>query len=139
MEEQLEALLCGTAAGVAGTAAMTALQGLAQDEDGDEPQSEEEAWEQAPAPAQVAKRVVEGVSGRHVSASRIPLLTTLGHRLYGTSLGAVYGLADDGAQPVRRGVAFGAGVWALSYAELVPLGIYGLGVALAYRGIRRAR
>ncbi len=56
----LGALLRGLLAGGGGTAAMTAYQGLVQSggdgADGDQPVSEHERWQQAPAPAQVAKR-----------------------------------------------------------------------------------
>jgi hypothetical protein len=40
---------------------------------------ESDAWESAPAPAEVAKRVLEGVFGRQVAPDRIPLLTNVVH------------------------------------------------------------
>ena len=118
----------GLAAGLAGTAAMTAWQELAarlkrhavprmlrEDED---------PWERAPAPARLAKMVIEKVTGREVPVARIPLLTNAVHWGYGTSLGAMYGLTANGRNPALTGAAFGTGVWAFSYATLVPLGLY---------------
>src|SRR5438067_11328174 len=45
---------------------------------------------------------------------------------YGTSWGAAYGLIQRTAPgpPLRRGLLFGTGVWALSYVTLVPVGLY---------------
>ena len=113
-----------------------------------------------PAPAQVAKRALEGVFGRHVSAEQIPLLTNVMHWAYGTAWGAVYALIQSSApgRVLPRGLAFGSGVWAMSYVELVPMGlykppweysakelgkdisyhlVYGLGVATAYEAFAR--
>jgi hypothetical protein len=157
----LGALLRGLLAGVAGTAAMTAYQELVQSGDddlADEPKGDAERWQQAPAPAKVAKRILEGVFHAKVSADRIPLLTNATHWLYGSTLGTVYGLVQGTirANPVAHGLAFGAGVWGFSYAQLVPMGlyeppwkypaktlaidlsyhlVYGLGVAAAYEAL----
>jgi hypothetical protein len=156
----LGALFRGLLAGAGGTALMTGYQELLQskDQDGERPQNEAERWKQAPAPAQVAKRILEGIFHVDVPAERIPLLTNATHWAYGTSLGAVYGLVQGTirANPVAHGLAFGAGAWAFSYAQLVPMGIYeppwnypgktlavdlsyhlvyGIGVAGTYRGL----
>jgi hypothetical protein len=126
----LGALLRGLLAGGGGTAAMTAYQGLVQSgrdgADGDQPVSEHERWQQAPAPAQVAKRILEGVFEKQVAADRIPVLTNAMHWLYGTTLGGIYGLVQGTirANPLAGGLGFGGGVWALSYLQLVPMGIY---------------
>lgn len=125
----LGALLRGLIAGVGGTAAMTAYQELVPsggNADGGEPQSEAERWQRAPAPAQVGNRILEGVFQRQVPADRIPLLTNVMHWLYGTTQGGVYGLVRGTvrADPLVAGILFGAGVWGLSYLQLVPMGIY---------------
>jgi len=159
----LGALLRGLLAGGAGTTLMTAYQGLIQEhKDGgnDEQASEAERWQQAPAPAQVAKRILEGVFRKQVGAEQIPLLTNAMHWLYGSAQGGLYGLVQGTIRtnPVASGLAFGAGVWTLSYAQLVPMGIYeppwrypaktlavdlsyhlvyGVGVAGAYEGLAR--
>ncbi len=94
---------------------------------GGETTAPEDPWEQASAPAKVAKRVIEGVFDRQVPASKIPLLTNVMHWGYGTSWGAVYGViggSAPGLRPLRSGLLFGAVVWAMSYVELVPMGLY---------------
>ena len=124
----LGALVRGLVAGGAGTALMAAYQELVQSgERGDNQQADEaERWQQAPAPAQVAKRILEGVFRKQVGADQIPLLTTVMHWLYGTAQGGMYGLVQETFRmnPIASGLAFGTGVWTLSYAQLVPMGIY---------------
>ena len=76
-------------------------------------------WADAPAPAQVAKRIADAAGqGRRVTREDVPLLTNAMHWLYGLSWGAAYGAVRP------NGLVFGTGVWAAAYAELVPLGIY---------------
>jgi hypothetical protein len=127
----LGAVVCGVAAGVVGTACMTAVQEVmarrrrapvrspAARSDGD-------PWEKAPAPALLAKRVIEGVLQRDVPAERIPLLTNAVHWGYGIAMGGFYGLVEGSVRPrpALHGPIFGLGVWAGSYASLVPLGLY---------------
>ena len=118
----------GLAAGLAGTAAMTAWQEVAarlkRHAVPKTMREDDDPWARAPAPARLAKMVIEKVTGREVPRERIGLLTNAVHWGYGTSLGAVYGLAANGRRPALAGVAFGGGVWAFSYATLVPLGLY---------------
>jgi hypothetical protein len=130
------AIARGLLAGVGGTAVMTVWQEAAAklrssgDEGGGraEPQTDEERWAQAPAPAQLGKRIVEGVLQRPIPASKIGLMSNVMHWGYGTGWGAVYGIVQ-GTRPrrgraVSSGLAFGAFVWAMSYVQLVPLGLY---------------
>lgn len=154
----------GLLAGAIGTAAMTGWQTLTaklQSGDGSEGssaegQEEADPWEEASAPAKVAKRVLEGVFGREVGPEKIGSLTEVMHWGYGTGWGAAYGVlaGTAGRSTLRGGLLFGTGVWASSYAELVPMGlyeppwkyppktvaldlsyhlVYGAGVAAAYR------
>jgi hypothetical protein len=129
------AIARGVLAGVIGTAAMTAWQELAAKlQDSEEPEAQDEQphdpWEQAPAPAQVARRISEGGFHHSISSDRIPLLTNVMHWAYGTGWGVLYGLAvagrPRGAATAGRGAFFGAAVWASSYVQLVPMGIYEL-------------
>jgi hypothetical protein len=156
----------GLAAGVVGTALMTAWQEVVahfrrhsmpkvmrQDED---------PWESAPAPAQVGRLAVKGVLRRDVPAKYIPLFTNAVHWGFGTSMGAAYGLLHGllRRRPAVEGPLFGLGVWAQSYATLVPLGlykppwhypartiakdisyhlVYGAGTAAGYRLLERVR
>jgi hypothetical protein len=127
----LAALIRGLAAGVGGTAAMTAAQELdaklqgsgADEQSADEPQ---DPWETAPVPAKVAKRIGEGVFHAEVSPDLIPVLTNVMHWGYGITWGGVYGLIQESAwsRPLRGGAAFGLAVWSLSYVQLVPMGLY---------------
>lgn len=130
----LGAVARGLVAGAAGTGAMTGwqelsakLQASGSPSGGDEPQTDEERWEQAPAPAQVARRVLKGVLGQQVGPDRIGLLTNVMHWGYGITWGALYGLLEGSRaeqRPLRDGLGFGTAVWAASYAQLVPMGLY---------------
>lgn len=87
--------------------------------------SNDERWEQASAPAQAARVVLRGV-GFDPPASWIPSLSNAMHWGYGTAWGAGYALLRKriAVNPLLEGLGFGLGVWAPSYAQLVPLGIY---------------
>jgi hypothetical protein len=118
----------GVVAGVVGTAAMTAYQ-LAVAHRRGRPLTTPipRTWAEAPAPARVAKRVADAFGkGRRVTKKQVPLLTNALHWAYGVSWGAAYGLVAAVVEPapVRAGLALGGGIWAASYGELVPLGIY---------------
>ena len=124
MSTPLGAIVRGLVAGAGGTAAMTAYQtALSNGSDG-EPGGD--SWNDAPAPAKVAKRILEGVFHRKVSPARIPLLTNVMHWAYGTAWGSAYGAVQGTMhkRPLLLGPVFGVGVWAASYAALVPMGIY---------------
>jgi hypothetical protein len=117
----MRVLTRGILAGVAGTAAMTVHQRIRQGgSSGGEP-----SWDEAPAPAEVARRVIEGLFRVSVPAERIPLLTNAMHWLYGTGWGLVYALAaEDTEEELWVGPLFGLFVWAMSYVQLVPMGLY---------------
>jgi hypothetical protein len=164
----LGALGRGLLAGVIGTAAMTAHQeiltklrqpGSSGDSSGAHEQ--QDPWEQASAPAKVAKRFIEGVFLRQAPPDKIGLLTNATHWGYGTVWGGVYGLLQGTVRgnPLAMGPLFGSGVWSMSYVQLVPMGLYelpwryplktlandlgyhvtyGLAAALGYRAIERA-
>jgi hypothetical protein len=118
----------GLVAGIAGTAAMTAYQlavAKARGQRLDTPVPR--TWADAPAPAQVAKKAAEALGKpRAVTKKDVPRLTNLLHWAYGVTWGIVYGLVARGLEPNAAvgGLGLGASLWASSYAELVPLGIY---------------
>lgn len=129
----MAAVARGLAAGVVGTGLMTAWQEVSAqllsspEENVEPPEPTDDAWENASAPAKVAKRIGEGVFERKVPAQRIPLLTNVMHWGYGSSWGTVYGLLAGSARRawgLRAGAIFGTGVWAMSYVQLVPMGLY---------------
>lgn len=130
----LGAVARGLAAGAVGTALMTVAQELSaklqssggSEQQGDAGSAPADPWEQASMPAQVARRISEGVFHHEISPDKIPVLTHAMHWGYGTAWGAVYGMLQGtfGGRSVRQGVVFGAGVWAMSYVQLVPMGLY---------------
>ena len=129
----LQAAATGLAAGVVGTGLMTAWQELAAklksspDGGAESQQPPSDPWEAASAPAKVAKRIGEGVFHKPVSPDLIPLLTNSMHWGYGTGWGTVYGIAAGSARSAPgliAGAAFGTVVWAMSYVQLVPMGLY---------------
>jgi hypothetical protein len=139
------------AAGAAGTAAMTAAQTAYYKATNSESSS---------TPAEVAKRIIEGVLQRNVPEERMNALNQGMHWLYGSSWGLPYGLvagSRSGGSVAAHGAALGMSVWAASRAEMTAMQIapppwqdppsslamdvgshlvYGLAAALAFRLIR---
>jgi uncharacterized protein YcfJ len=113
----------GLAAGVAGTAVMTALQeGTAYAKGkGGESFKEPRTWAEAPAPAQLAKKAL----GPRVVKRQAPLVTAAMHWGHGSALGAIYGAVQSRLRvhPLIHGTLFGTAVLGLSYAVLTPAGI----------------
>jgi uncharacterized membrane protein YagU involved in acid resistance len=156
------AVLQGLAAGAIGNGVFTLYQRFAQD--GGEAQEPPKDWSDAPAPAQVGRRVAEGVFQQEVPVDKAGLVTQVVHWLYGTTWGAFYGLVQESVeQPVVSGVALAGAVVATDYTLLPAMNlykppwrypastlakdfghhvVYGLSVAGAYRALdalRRAR
>jgi hypothetical protein len=127
------AVVRGLAAAAAGTLAMDVLL-FARYRRGDgksgfrewESSSTVEGWDQAPAPAQVGKRLVEGLFQRELPDRVAPLVNNVTHWGYGIVGGAPYGLLVGSlrASRVWCGVPFGAGVWASGYVVLPAAGLY---------------
>jgi hypothetical protein len=84
------------------------------------------SWDQAPAPAQLGRRLVEGVFDRKLPDDRARLVNNVTHWAYGIVSGAAYGvLAGSLRRPrARYGLPFGAGVWLTGYAVLPAAGLY---------------
>ena len=155
----LGALARGLAAGLAGTAAMTAYQLAVQRRRG-ESGKKPRRWADAPVPAQLGKRISEGVFEHRVTLKDEPKLTNLVHFSFGTAWGGVYGLVQGSfhAPELVHGPGFGTAVWGASYAVLPQTGlaeppwrypvkelaldlsshlVYGVAVAGAYRALER--
>ena len=83
-------------------------------------------WEQAPAPAQVGKRLVEGLFQLKLPPERAALVNNVTHWAYGMLGGAQYGLVAGSLRSprIRYGLPFGASVWAASYAVLPAAKLY---------------
>ncbi|MGH3033680.1 MAG: hypothetical protein ACRDON_03875 [Gaiellaceae bacterium] len=126
----LGALAIGVGAGFIGTGFMTAWQEtvarLKRSMTVKHMAGEEDPWEHAPAPARVGRLLVQTVLRRDVPPERIHFFTNAVHWGFGTAMGAAYGLVQGrvSAKPALTGPLFGLGVWAQSYATLVPMGLY---------------
>jgi hypothetical protein len=129
----LGAVARGLVAGVVGTAAMdTFLFARYRLGGGDSSAKEWESsagvtsWEDAPAPAHVGKRLVEGLFGIELAPNRARLVNNVMHWAYGILNGAQYGIvAESLSTPrVRYGLPFGATVWAGDYVILPAAKLY---------------
>ena len=127
------AVIRGLVAGAVGTAAMDAFLFARYRRGGGKSGAEEwefsaglSSWDQAPAPAQVGKRLVEGLFDIKLPASRVPLVNNVTHWAFGIFGGAQYGLVA-GSLPtprIRYGLPFGATVWASGYVVLPAAKLY---------------
>jgi hypothetical protein len=84
------------------------------------------SWDDAPAPALVAKDALEGVLRREVPARYARALNNITHWGFGLATGAAYGLLAGSRRPPRAwvGIPFGAAVWAGGSVVLPQLGVY---------------
>jgi hypothetical protein len=123
------ALTRGVVAGAAGTAAMDLFmyqryrrEGGAQGFVEWEFSAGVEDWSGAAAPAQVGRRVVEGLFQLELAARWARLTNNVMHWGYGLFWGAQYGLVAGSARSLRRsyGVALGTVVFASGYV-ILPL------------------
>jgi hypothetical protein len=129
----LGAVVRGLVAGAIGTAAMDAYLFARYRRGGGEtgfPDWELSAgiktWEDAPAPAHVGKRLVEGLFQVELPPQRAPLVNNVTHWGFGIASGAGYGLVA-GSLPrprVRYGLPFGAAVWTGGYVVLPLAKLY---------------
>jgi len=127
------AVIRGLIAGAAGTAAMDAVLftryrrgGGTGSAEGWEFSDGVSDWEGAPAPAQVGKRLVEGLFNRSLPPTRARLVNNLTHWAFGMFAGAQYGIIA-GSLPkarIRYGLPFGATVWASGYVILPAAKLY---------------
>jgi hypothetical protein len=83
------------------------------------------SWNDAPAPALVAKHLLDRVLGHEVSPRYARSLNNATHWGFGLASGAGYGLLGARRRPkVWFGIPFGAAVWASGYIVLPLLGVY---------------
>jgi hypothetical protein len=129
----LNAVVRGLVAAAAGTAAMDALLFARYRRGGGETHFADwessaglDNWEDAPAPAHVGKRLVEGLFQIELPPQRARLVNNVTHWGFGIANGAVYGLVV-GSLPTARvgyGLPFGAAVWANGYVVLPAAKLY---------------
>jgi hypothetical protein len=162
------AVVKGAVAGLAGTVAMDLLWYRRYRREGGEDgfldwefSAGTTSYDEAGAPAQVGKRIVEGYLQRELPPSSARPMNNAVHLLTGVGWGATHGIAltSLGALPLGAGLLTGATAWGASYAMLAPAGLYkpmweyaprvlwkdlsahlafGLGTGLAFRALKRA-
>ncbi len=128
----LGAVVRGALAGAVGTAAMDAfwyarhrMTGGAQD-----PLTFEfggpSDWDSVSAPAQVGRRIVEGLTLRPLDARWARLTNTVMHWGYGIAWSTVLGVVGGSVPRMRpaEGPLFGLAVWGSGYVILPALGLY---------------
>jgi hypothetical protein len=128
----LAAVVGGLVAGLAGTVCLDAVQYLRYRRKGgtQTPLEWEFApvatWADAPAPGQVARRVIEGFTGNKLDDRLAFPVSTVMHWGYGASSAVGYGIVAGSlprANPLY-GLPFGAGVWLTGYLVLPEAGLY---------------
>jgi hypothetical protein len=84
------------------------------------------SWDDAPAPALLGKRLVEGVTGRKLGPDRARLVNNLMHWSYGLGNGVEYAVVAGRLlePPIRYGIPFGAAVFGSDYVILPILKLY---------------
>jgi hypothetical protein len=129
----LGAIVRGLLAGVLGTAAMdTLLFGRYKRGGGEEAFSSWEfseglsSWDDAPAPAQVGRRIVEGLFAVELPPARAELVNNVTHWAFGIFGAVPYGVLAGSLRSPRigYGLPFGAGVWAGGYVILPAAKLY---------------
>jgi hypothetical protein len=84
------------------------------------------SWDNAPAPALVARKLLEGVLADEISPRYARLLNNATHWGFGLATGAGYGLLVGSRRKPGAwfGLPFGAAVWASGYVVFPLLGVY---------------
>lgn len=127
------AIVRGVIAGVAGTVAFdTWLYAQYRRGHGTEPfaewefSSDVDTWDEAPAPAQVGKRIVEGLFERKLPDSSAALTNNITHWGYAISGAVAYGIVAASLKKPRTGygLLFGTAMWLSGYVILPPMHLY---------------
>ena len=128
----LAAVVGGLLAGVVGTICLDTAGYLRYRRSGGEKRPLEwefgpiDGWENAPDPGKVAKREIEGFTGRELSDRWAWPLSTAMHWGYGSAAAALYGIVAGSLREPSPlyGLPFGAAVWAVGYVVLPEAGLY---------------
>jgi hypothetical protein len=130
----IAALRNGALAGIVGTAAMDVVwywrYRRGGGEDGPlawEFSAGTESYEQAGAPAQVGRRLVEGFTQSELDSHTARHMNNAVHWATGIGWGALHGLLAGSARkrkPARYGLRTGTVAWVASYALLAQAGLY---------------
>jgi hypothetical protein len=123
----------GLVAGAAGTAAMDAFLFARYRRNGGTSSAEDwelsegvSSWEEAPAPAQVGRRLIEGLFDLKLPPTSARLVNNVTHWAFGMSAGAQYGIVAGSLHRPRilYGLPFGAAVWGSGYVVLPAAKLY---------------
>ena len=127
----LAVLLRGAVAGAIGTAAMDLVQYARYRRDGAESLLSWEFrgvknWDDAPAPAQAGKRLIEGLFQAELPDQAAGTVNNAMHWAYGIGWGTGFALLADSARAPRArwGPFFGTAVWLSDYVVLPAAGLY---------------
>jgi hypothetical protein len=128
----LAAVVGGLLAGVVGTASLDTVQYVLYRRAGgqERPLTWEfppvDSWEKAPDPGKVAKRLIEGFTGRELPDRWAGFTSTVAHWSTGSAWASLYGvLAGSLRRPyVLYGLPFGVVVWISGYIVLPEAGLY---------------
>ena len=129
----LGAVVRGAAAGAVGTVAMDLLWFSRYRRSGGhsrfvdwEFSASLSSWDDAPAPAQFGRRLIQVVLQRELSPEWARLVNNIVHWATGVGWSAGFGLVSGSFRSRRawHGLMLGAGVWVQSYAVLVPAKLY---------------
>jgi hypothetical protein len=85
------------------------------------------SWDQAPAPAQMGRKIIRAVTGRDVPLERAAARRNGMHWGYGTTWAAAHGVVASRTRrrrPWWHGPALGTVVWASGYVTLPLAGVY---------------
>ena len=128
----LRSVVPGAVAGAVGTAAMDAVQYLRYRAGGGKTRplhyefAAVASFEQAPAPAQIAKRLFEALFHRTVPDEKVNLANNVMHWGYGMAWGGALGLVAGTRRSASAwwGPLFGTVVFVSDYVVLPPTGLY---------------
>ena len=73
-----------------------------------------------PPPRKISRRVLTRLGFRPSRGRALDLATAAAHLGFGAAMGTLFALPDQRRGSVLRGAVFGLGVWAVSYAGLLP-------------------
>ncbi|HYY74070.1 MAG TPA: hypothetical protein VE662_04545 [Solirubrobacterales bacterium] len=128
----LAAVVGGLLAGAVGTVSLDTVQYLMHRRAGgkESPLAWEfakvDSWEEAPDPGQVAKRLIEGFTGRELPDRWAWPISTAAHWSYGSAWAALYGIVAGSLRKPHAlyGLPLGAVAWISGYIALPAAGLY---------------
>ena len=132
-QSPLEVIAKGVVAGLIGTLAMDLVWYSRYRKSGGEDSfarwdlaADVEDYDHASAPAQVGKRIAEGLLQTELDPKTARPMTNIVHWATGAGWGAAHGVVNGSmaAPTALSGLVTGAVAWATSYATLGPIGVY---------------